>query len=191
MCAFVCIRVCVCVSCIFNPLCFVHPRTRYVWCAYEKCQNLACTLIHYQAELTNLEIRINSFTMTSLSSSRRKSLRSLRAKFLVRVKRLLNVWLIRCCILMDIIRFLVRGAIKWKLFVGYKVHEVCKHRKRQELMSSRRLRRSVQLSISGCKSALNITANQTGPYTDGLSAQVTLPSSGSTRWLSMCENFIA
>ncbi len=35
----------------------------------------------------------------------------------------------------------------------------------QELMSSRRLRRSVQLSISGCKSALNITADQTGPYT--------------------------
>ncbi len=51
----------------------------------------------------------------------------------------------------------------------------------QELMSSRRLRRSVQLSISGYKSALNITADQTGPYTDGLSAQVTLPSSGSTR----------
>ncbi len=39
----------------------------------------------------------------------------------------------------------------------------------QELMSSRRLQRSVQLSISGCKSALNITADQTGPYMDGLS----------------------
>ncbi len=49
---------------------------------------------------------------------------------------------------------------------------------RQELMSSRRLGRSVQLSISGCKSALNITADQTGPYMDGLSAQVMLPQVG-------------